>query len=94
MTHGDHLFDPELQSPSAAFALTVNTGLESYYGAKYKVKRVFEDDGSLMTGVTTVAYDALRTKLFMHGVYFQHLLSSRPDVFPGIAASQLLVCTV
>lgn len=32
-----------------------------------QIRQVFEDDGSLMSGITSVVYDSKRKKLFMHG---------------------------
>jgi hypothetical protein len=33
----------------------------------FQLTQVFEDDGSLASGVTSVAYDTERNRLFMHG---------------------------
>ncbi|KDR75055.1 hypothetical protein GALMADRAFT_523479 [Galerina marginata CBS 339.88] len=74
----NHIAHPELSSPSAAYRISINTGVNAFYGEKYKVETVFADDGSLMTGLTTTAYDSKRKRLFMH----------------GIAASQLVVCKI
>jgi len=74
----NHIAHPELTAPSVAYRLTINTGVNAFYGEKYKVETVFADDGTLMTGITTTAYDSKRKRLFMH----------------GIAASQLVVCKI
>lgn len=62
-----HFTDPSIPSPSSVFRVSINTGPSSFYGEKFKVDRVFEDDGSLASGVTTAAYDSQRKKLFMSG---------------------------
>jgi len=73
-----HMKDPSSPSPSTAFRLSINTGPNSFYGEKYRVQKVFEDDGSLMSGISSVVYDSKRKKLFMHGV----------------ASPQLVVCDI
>ncbi|KAJ6586819.1 hypothetical protein DFH09DRAFT_1141619 [Mycena vulgaris] len=74
----NHLANPSVLSPSSAHSIARNTGSGSFYGEKFKVTKVFEDDGTLATGTTTVVHDAKRRRLFLH----------------GIAAPHLVVCTV
>ncbi|KAF7984213.1 hypothetical protein HWV62_16006 [Athelia sp. TMB] len=54
--------------PSAALRITLNTGPGSYYGEKYKMERVFMDDGLLVSSTTSAVYDVSRKRLFMHGL--------------------------
>lgn len=70
-------------SPSSALRITINTGPQAFYGEKYKIdkvssaltssyglfsnKQVFEDDGTLVSGATSAAYDSERHRLFLHG---------------------------
>ncbi|THU95632.1 calcium-dependent phosphotriesterase [Dendrothele bispora CBS 962.96] len=57
-----------IPSPTRAVKITVNTGPGAFYGEKYKVEKAFEDDGTIASGSTTVAYDAMRNRLFIHGL--------------------------
>ncbi|KII92103.1 hypothetical protein PLICRDRAFT_36894 [Plicaturopsis crispa FD-325 SS-3] len=63
-----HFPDPTVRCPSSAIRVSINTGPSSFYGEKYKVEKVFEDDGSLASGVTSVVHDARRGLLFLSGV--------------------------
>ncbi|KAH9484989.1 Serum paraoxonase/arylesterase 2 [Psilocybe cubensis] len=56
--------------------ISINTGVNAFYGEKYRVEKVFEDDGNLVSGITTAVHDSQRKKLFLH----------------GIASPQLVVC--
>ncbi|KAK2464159.1 hypothetical protein APHAL10511_003616 [Amanita phalloides] len=73
-----HFADPSIPSPSSALRITINTGPQAFYGEKYRVDKVFEDDGSLASGITSAAYDAERHRLYLH----------------GLAAPQLVVCNL
>ncbi|KAF8629870.1 hypothetical protein AX15_003229 [Amanita polypyramis BW_CC] len=73
-----HFANPSIPSPSSALRVTINTGPNAFYGEKYQIDKVFEDDGSLASGITSAAYDAERRRLFLH----------------GIAAPQLVICNV
>ncbi|KAJ7098239.1 calcium-dependent phosphotriesterase [Mycena epipterygia] len=68
-----HMKDPSQPSPSSALAIARNTGPGSFYGEKFKVTKVFEDDGSLASGTTCVVHDATRGRLFLHGLASPHL---------------------
>lgn len=54
-------------APSNVFKITLNIGESSFYGEKYTVQKVLEDDGTKISGITGVAHDATRGRLFMHG---------------------------
>ncbi|KAF9050334.1 hypothetical protein BJ165DRAFT_1414176 [Panaeolus papilionaceus] len=56
------------KSPVAVARISINTGVNAFYGEKYRVENVFEDDGTVMSGLTSAAYDSKRGKLFMHGL--------------------------
>jgi len=73
-----HMQNPLLLSPSLAARISINTGPNAFYGEKYKVEKVFEDDGKIMSGMTSAVYDSSRKKLFMNGV----------------ASPQLVVCNI
>lgn len=62
-----HGADPSVPSPSSAHRITINTGPQAFYGEKFKIDKIFEDDGSLASGTTSAAYDSERHRLFLHG---------------------------
>ncbi|KAF8813942.1 serum paraoxonase/arylesterase [Phlegmacium glaucopus] len=65
------IFNPSRLSPSIAARISINTGPNAFYGEKYKLEKVFEDDGKIMSGATSAAYDSQRKRLFMNGVVSQ-----------------------
>ncbi|KAJ3529550.1 hypothetical protein NMY22_g8948 [Coprinellus aureogranulatus] len=73
----EHFKNPSIPSPSSALRFSINTGPGMFYGEKFKVDRVFEDDGSIASGVTSAAYDAERNRLFLHGLASPHLTICR-----------------
>ncbi|CAK5281472.1 unnamed protein product [Mycena citricolor] len=68
-----HIANPSSLSPSSAHVIAMNTGPGSFYGEKYTVTKIFEDDGLLAPGTTTVAFDTRRNRLFLHGIAAPHL---------------------
>ncbi|KAL5484949.1 hypothetical protein ACEPAI_7591 [Sanghuangporus weigelae] len=68
-----HFETPSINTPSSALRITLNEGEGSYFGEKYKVEKIFEDSGELASGSTSVAYDAKRKKLYLHGIAAPHL---------------------
>ncbi|PPQ93825.1 hypothetical protein CVT25_013534 [Psilocybe cyanescens] len=62
-----HMANPSLVSPSSVYRISINTGVNAFYGEKYRVEKVFEDDGKLVSGITSAVYDSRRKKLFLHG---------------------------
>ncbi|KAJ7497195.1 hypothetical protein FB451DRAFT_1386494 [Mycena latifolia] len=65
-----HIANPSLRAPSSAHSVARNTGPGSFYGDKFKV---FEDDGTLASGTTSVVHDVQRQRLFLHGIASPHL---------------------
>ncbi|KAG6907905.1 hypothetical protein DXG01_006960 [Tephrocybe rancida] len=65
-----HFANPSVPAPSSGLRITINTGPSSFYGEKYKVAKVFEDDGNIASGTTSVVYDAQRRRLFLHDLNF------------------------
>ena len=53
-------------APSNIVKITLNIGESSFYGEKYSVQKVLEDDGAKISGITAVAHDATHGRLFMH----------------------------
>ncbi|KIM45407.1 hypothetical protein M413DRAFT_17405 [Hebeloma cylindrosporum] len=70
-----HFSDPSIPSPTTALRFSMNTGPDAVRrgGEKYKVERLFEDDGSVASGTTSVVYDAQRNLLFLNGLASPHL---------------------
>jgi arylesterase/paraoxonase len=74
-----HVLDP-VQTPNApsnVFKITLNIGESSFYGEKYTVQKVLEDDGTKISGITSAVHDATRGRLFMHGVVGESLIVCR-----------------
>jgi len=69
----EHFADPSVLAPASALCFSINTGPNAFYGEKYKVDKVFEDDGNVASGITSVAYDTQRKRLFLHGICASHL---------------------
>ncbi|KAF8895727.1 hypothetical protein CPB84DRAFT_1782310 [Gymnopilus junonius] len=69
-----HMRNPKSPSPSAAYRISINTGVNAFYGEKYRVEKAFEDNGSLMSGITSAGYDSERKILFMHGIASPHMV--------------------
>ncbi|KAJ7142025.1 hypothetical protein C8R43DRAFT_580192 [Mycena crocata] len=65
-----HIADPSRPAPMSAHAITQNTGPS---GDKFRVEQVFEDDGTIATGTTSVTHDSQRRLLFLHGLGAPHL---------------------
>ncbi|KAJ4490542.1 hypothetical protein J3R30DRAFT_96631 [Lentinula aciculospora] len=69
--------NPHHLSPVAGFRISTNIGLGSFYGEKYNVEKVFEDNGTIVSGSTSIVYDSERNLLFAHGVAAQELVMCR-----------------
>ncbi|KAF8312468.1 calcium-dependent phosphotriesterase [Clavulina sp. PMI_390] len=54
---------------SAAYNISLNTGRDAYFGEKWKVEKIFEDDGQLMSGVTTAFYDPKAKLMYYSGAF-------------------------
>ncbi|KJA20041.1 hypothetical protein HYPSUDRAFT_43660 [Hypholoma sublateritium FD-334 SS-4] len=65
---GKHMKNPSLTSPTLILRLSINIGSNAFYGEKYKVEKVFEDDGTVMSGGTSASYDSARRKLYLSGI--------------------------
>jgi arylesterase/paraoxonase len=79
----EHFTNPEIVSASTALRLTLNSSRSAFFGEKYKVTKTLEDDGHVVSGATTVVYDAQREWLFTSSGYLdlwdsvQQLMKSR-----------------
>ncbi|KAF4620609.1 hypothetical protein D9613_000255 [Agrocybe pediades] len=63
-----HFSDPSIPSPSSALRFSANPSHGATTGKEnLKVERLFEDDGSVASGITSVVYDAQRKLLFLSG---------------------------
>lgn len=56
---------PKAGAPAVALRITKNKGQGAFYGEKYKVERMVEDDGNTLNFVTTVSYDTERKMAFL-----------------------------
>lgn len=76
LTTRAHILDPvqTTSAPSSVFKITLNIGQSSFYGEKYTVQKVLEDDGTKISGITSAVHDATRGRLFMHGVVGDNLV--------------------
>ncbi|KAF8971107.1 serum paraoxonase/arylesterase [Flammula alnicola] len=68
-----HFEHPHLPSPSTVFRFSINTGPDATLGVKYKVEKMFEDDGKIASGITSAVYDVQRNLLFLDGLASPHL---------------------
>ncbi|KAJ7925192.1 hypothetical protein B0H13DRAFT_1975435 [Mycena leptocephala] len=85
-----HIADPSILSPVSAHSIALNTGPGSFYGEKFKVTKVFEDDGTLASGSTSVVHDRKRLFCTVSLRGFNH-----PECFHlhlGLASPHLTVC--
>ncbi|CAE6474296.1 unnamed protein product [Rhizoctonia solani] len=63
--------DTRVKSPSSAHRISINKGENSYYGEKYKVQKIYEDDGTLGSSATSAAvYDG---NIYLHGLMSHRL---------------------
>ncbi|KAF8608964.1 serum paraoxonase/arylesterase [Ceratobasidium sp. AG-I] len=61
-----------ITSPAGAFKVSVNTGHGSYFGEKYKVEKIYEDDGTLGSAASTAAmYNDI---LYLNGLLAHRML--------------------
>jgi hypothetical protein len=67
------LSDPAKVAPSSALRITKNIGEKAFFGEKFKVEKVFEDDGTVASGTTSVVHDVRRNTLFLTGILSTHL---------------------
>ena len=79
LTTRAHILDPiqTPNAPSSVLKITLNIGESSFYGEKYSVQKVLEDDGTKISGITAAVHDATRGRLFMHGVVGESLIVCR-----------------
>ncbi|EST06210.1 Six-bladed beta-propeller, TolB-like protein [Kalmanozyma brasiliensis GHG001] len=55
-------------SPSTVLKISKNVGKDSFFGKKWNVEKLFEDDGSGMSGATTALWDEKNGGLWLGGV--------------------------
>ncbi|KAJ3505044.1 hypothetical protein NLJ89_g7624 [Agrocybe chaxingu] len=64
-----HFSDPSIPTPSSALRFTVNRDNNTTTNGKnYLVEKLFEDDGGVASGITSVVYDAERNTLYLNGL--------------------------
>jgi len=69
----------EKVAPSSALRITRNIGNKAFFGEKLKVEKVFEDDGTQVSAITSVVHDVERNLLFLSGVFTAHLSVCKVD---------------
>lgn len=55
-------------SPSTVLKISVNEGKDKFFGKKWNVEKVMEDDGHQMSGATTALWDGEKGGLWLGGV--------------------------
>ncbi|PWN52209.1 calcium-dependent phosphotriesterase [Violaceomyces palustris] len=68
-TSAQHFPDPvHVHTPSAVLRISPNEAQSRFFGEKYKVEKIFEDDGENASGVTVGLFDEEEDKLYLGGV--------------------------
>lgn len=65
--------DPNIPSPASAHRISINKGHTSYFGEKYKVEKIFEEDGTMLGSAASTAAE-YEGELYLHGVVAPRLL--------------------
>lgn len=62
--------DPHnVHAPTTVLKVSHNTDKDRFFGKKYNVEKVFEDDGTTMSGATTALWDSGAQQLWLSGRY-------------------------
>ncbi|KZT26759.1 serum paraoxonase/arylesterase [Neolentinus lepideus HHB14362 ss-1] len=77
-TRFKHFMNPSIKAPSSAHQISLanNDGFGRKYGVEKVIStlsQVFEDDGTIASGTTSVVHDSRRGRLFLHGFAAPHL---------------------
>ncbi|TFK96210.1 hypothetical protein BDV98DRAFT_338755 [Pterulicium gracile] len=60
--------DGETRVASSAFRISKNTGTGAFFGERYTVSKMFQNNGSLASASTSVVFDRERELLYLSGV--------------------------
>jgi len=60
--------NPSVRVPSAVLRLSRNTGAGQFYGEKFKIELVFQDDGNIASGATTPVWASKEKALYLTGI--------------------------
>ncbi|KAG8778187.1 hypothetical protein FRC12_025117 [Ceratobasidium sp. 428] len=60
------LKNPDIPSAASVFRISINTGNSGYFGEKYKVEKIFEEDGAMLGSLATTA-TVHKDTLYAHG---------------------------
>jgi len=63
-----YIDNPKIKAASSGLKISKNDGKESFFGEKYKVETIFEDNGGKMPAASSVVVDTKRKLMFMHGL--------------------------
>jgi len=66
--------DLSQRAASGVYRMTLNTGESAYFGEKFKLDIVFEDDGNVIDAVTTAVSIPEKDLLIMHGIVNRRLV--------------------
>jgi len=62
-----HSKNHSIPAPTTVHRMSLNTDESAFYGEKYKMEKIFEDDGSQVSASTSAVMDTERSVLYMHG---------------------------
>ncbi|QRV79290.1 serum paraoxonase/arylesterase [Ceratobasidium sp. AG-Ba] len=65
--------NPNIPCPASVHRISVNNDRSSYFGERYKVEKIFEEDGTMLGSSASTAA-IYGNKLYMHGVIAARLL--------------------
>ncbi|KAG9094783.1 hypothetical protein FS749_011831 [Ceratobasidium sp. UAMH 11750] len=60
------LKNPDIPSAASVLKISANTGNSGYFGEKYKVEKIFEEDGAMLGSLATTA-TVYKDTLYVHG---------------------------
>jgi len=67
----------KVKAASSGLKITKNGGRGAFFGEKYSVETVFEDDGTKMPPASSVIVDSERKRMYLHGLVSPQLLVCR-----------------
>lgn len=62
-------------NPSSVHKISIDPG--AYFGDKYKVEKIFETNGTLISGATSAVWDSKKKTLWIHGVASKNLVACK-----------------
>ncbi|KAF8478277.1 serum paraoxonase/arylesterase [Gautieria morchelliformis] len=65
--------NPDIPCAAAVLRVSRNTDMGQFYGDKFKVEKIFEDDGKTVSVTTTAIWDYKQKTLYLTGVSSPHV---------------------